>query len=108
MINDVPPPSWMTSLVEYLKRGVILDNKEEARRLRSLAPKYTMRGDTLFKRGNSMLLHQCFNDVEAKNVLREVHDGVCGNHAARQSLTLKLLRLGVLLANLEKGLSRVG
>ena len=54
VVDEVPPPSWMTPLVEYLKRGVVPENKEEARRLKSLAPKYTMRDDNLFKRGYSM------------------------------------------------------
>ena len=75
VIDDMPPPSWMMPLVAYLKRGVVPENKEEARKLRSLAPKYTIRGDTLFKRGHSMPLLWCLNEVEAKNALREVHEG---------------------------------
>ena len=66
VIDDIPPPSWMTSLVEYLKRGVVLDDKEEAKKLRSLVPKYTMMGETLFKRGHSMPFLRCLNKIEAK------------------------------------------
>ena len=82
VVDGTPPPSWMTPLVEFLKRGVIPEDKEEAKKLRSLAPKYTMREDNLFKRVYSMPLLRCLTEVEAKKVLREVHEGVCGNHAA--------------------------
>ena len=81
----------MTPLVEFLKRGVFPGDKEEARKLRGLAPKYTMREDNLFKRGYSMPLLRCLTEVEARKALHEVHEGVCGNHAAGQSLALKLL-----------------
>ena len=56
VIDETPPPSWMTPLVEYLRRGVIPEDKEEAKKLRRLVPKYTMREDNLFKRGYSMPL----------------------------------------------------
>ena len=73
-----------------------------AKKLRSLAPKYTMREDNLFKRGYSMPLLRCLTEVEAKKALREVHEGVCGNHATGQSLALKLLRLGYFWRTLKK------
>ena len=56
VVDKVPPPSWMTPFVEYLKRGVVPGNKDEARKLQSLVPKYTIRGDNLFKIGYSMPL----------------------------------------------------
>ena len=56
----------MTPLVEFLKRGVTPEDKEEAKKLRSLAPKYAMREDNLFKRGYSMPLLRCLTEVEAK------------------------------------------
>ena len=61
-----------------------------------------MREDNLFKRGYSMPLLRCLTEVEARKALHEVHEGVCGNHAAGQSLALKLLRLGYFWPTLKK------
>ena len=66
----------MTPLVEFLKRGIVPEDKEEAKKLRSLVPKYTMREDNLFKRGYSMPHLRCLTEVEAKKALREVHDNL--------------------------------
>ena len=37
---------------------------------------------------------QCLNDKEAKEVLSEIHDGLCKNHARGQSLVYKALLQG--------------
>ena len=41
-----------------------------------------------------MPLLRCVPQEEAARPLSEVHDGFCGNHAAGQSLSKKILRQG--------------
>ena len=97
-----PPVSWMTPLVNYLKRGILPEGQEEAKRLKTLASKYTMREEFLYKRGYSVPLLRCLRDSEAKKVLHEVHEGLCGNHSAGNSLAHKILRLGYFWPTLRK------
>jgi len=36
--------------------------------------------DTLFKRGVDSILLKCISDDESKQILTEVHEGICGSH----------------------------
>ena len=41
-----------------------------------------------------MPLLKCATLSEAKYIMREIHEGICGNHAGGQSLAFKALRQG--------------
>ena len=50
--------------------------------------------DVLYKRGFSRLYLRCLSHDEADYVMREVHEGICGNHLEAWSLAHKLIRVG--------------
>ncbi|XP_074342176.1 uncharacterized protein LOC141679622 [Apium graveolens] len=57
------------------------EDKLQARRLRYQAAKYVEYDGILYKRGfNQPLLH-CVEMEEGSYILREVHEGICGNHS---------------------------
>ena len=41
-----------------------------------------------------MPLLKCILPTEAKNIMWEIHEGICGNHARRQSLAFKAVKQG--------------
>ena len=49
---------------------------------------------TLYKRGFSAPLLKCIGKEDADYVLREVHEGICGNHIGARALSGKTLRQG--------------
>lgn len=58
--------------------------------------------DTLYRRGHSLPYLHCANKEEINYVLREVHEGICGNHAEARSLAGKTLRVGYYWPTLQK------
>ncbi|XP_072072044.1 uncharacterized protein [Arachis hypogaea] len=48
----------------------------------------------LYKRGISQPLLKCLNAEEAREVMDEVHEGVCGNHIGGRALAAKIVRIG--------------
>ena len=48
--------------------------------------------DVLYKRGFSRPYLRCLSHNEADYVMREVHEGICGNHSGTQSLVHKLIK----------------
>ena len=70
------------------------EDKKKARLLRLKAAHYTMYDDKLYKRGFSTLFLKCDDLEEGNNILREIYEGVCGNHAGSLSLAYKALRKG--------------
>ena len=37
---------------------------------------------------------KCVDDDEAKYILEEIHEGICGDHAGPRSLVSKVIRTG--------------
>jgi hypothetical protein len=51
---------------------------------------YVLVGGNLYKRGSaSGILMKCVSMEEGKEILQEIHEGVCGNHAASRTLVGK-------------------
>ena len=62
--------------------------------MRRKAGRYIIVEGVMYRRGFSKPLLRCVTQDEAARVLSEVHDKFCGNHAAGQSLSKKILRQG--------------
>ena len=84
----------MTPIVTYLKDGRFPERKDEARRLWIKLARYVLIDKVLYKRGFSQPYLRCLAPNEANYVLREVHEGACGNHSGARSLIHKVIRVG--------------
>ena len=81
-------------LKEYLQLGFLPDEKDAARRLKIRASRFVLIKDVLYKRGFSRPYLRCLSHGVAEYVMREVHEGICGNHSGARSLVHKLIRAG--------------
>ena len=84
--------NWTTSLISYLKTGILPDGNDAARKLNVQASRFVLIKNILYKRGFSRLYLRCLCHKEADYVMREVHEGICGNHSGARSLVHKLVR----------------
>ena len=91
----------MTSIILYLKDGRLLGAKDEARKLKVRSAKYILMNEVLYKRGFSQPYLRCLAPNEANYVLREVHEGACGNHSGARSLAHKVVRAGYYWPNMQ-------
>jgi hypothetical protein len=66
----------------------------EAARIVCHSKGYVLVGDKLYWRSASGILMKCVSSEEGKGILREIHDGSCGNHAASRTLVGKVYRSG--------------
>uniref|UniRef100_A0A2N9ERL6 Reverse transcriptase n=1 Tax=Fagus sylvatica TaxID=28930 RepID=A0A2N9ERL6_FAGSY len=86
--------TWMLPIIRYLKEGTLLADKTEAHKLRIRASRFQLLRGILYKMGFSRPHLRCLSPEEANYVIREVHEGVCGNHSGARSLAHKLTRAG--------------
>ena len=68
--------------------------KMQTRKIKNRAARFTILNDTLYKRGFSMPYLKCVNEDEAKYILEEIYEGICGDHAGPRSLVSKVIRTG--------------
>ncbi|KAG8474563.1 hypothetical protein CXB51_031307 [Gossypium anomalum] len=66
-----------------------------------LACDYVLDGDILYKRRKDQVLLRCVDAVEAKLILEEVHEGVCGTHANGFTMARQIMRFGYYWATME-------
>ena len=84
--------NWITPLIAYLRSGILPDEKDAARKLKVQASRFVLLEDVLYKRGFSRPYLRCLSHDEADYVMREVHEGIYGNHSGARSLVHKLIR----------------
>ena len=87
-------PSWMDPIWDYLIEGLLPNDPKEASKLRSRSARFTIHQGALYKRGFFTPILKCIAREDADYVLREVHEGVCGNHIGARALAGKVLRQG--------------
>ena len=93
--------NWMTPILIYLKDGRLQEDKDEARRLRIKAAKYVLIDEVLYKRGFSQPYLRCLAPDESNYMLRELHEGACGNHSGARALVHKVVRAGYYWATIQ-------
>ena len=81
----------MTPIVSFLQEERLPQDVEEAKKIKKRAAKFTILNDTLYKRGFSMPYLKCVDEDEAKYILEEIHEGVCGDYAGPRSLVSKVI-----------------
>ena len=84
----------MTPIISFLQDGHLPQDVEKARKVRKRAARFTILNDILYKRGFSMPYLKCVDEEEAKYILKEIHEGVCGDHAGPRSLVRKVIKIG--------------
>ena len=94
--------SWVNPIFEYLTKGKIPENKSEARRKKYQANRYTIMNMKLYRRGYAMPYLRCLRLDETDYVMKEIHEGLCGNHSGKKSLVQKALRQGHYWPTMQK------
>ena len=84
----------MDPIIAYLKNGELPEDKMEAHILQLKVCFYVLYDDKLYRRDYSILLLKCVLPIEVKNIMWEIYEDTCGNHAVGQSLKFKALRQG--------------
>ncbi|KAI5352093.1 hypothetical protein L3X38_004984 [Prunus dulcis] len=81
--------TWMSPIYAYLTNGTLPEDKAQARKLRYRSVRYTIINDVLYKRGYTTPYLKCLTAEQGDYVLREIHNGVCGDHSGSRSLAHK-------------------
>ena len=84
----------MDPIWDYLIDGLLPDDPKEVSKLRTRSARFTIHKGSLYKRGFFTPILKCIAGKDVDYVLREVHEGVCGNHIGARTLAGKALRQG--------------
>jgi hypothetical protein len=94
-IEPVPrAEDWRDKYIAWMDRGELPSDRTEARRIAKMAKSFTLVGGELYKHTTSGVLQQCVPIPQGRELLRDIHAGVCGHHAAPRTLVGNTSRQG--------------
>ncbi|XP_039818801.1 uncharacterized protein LOC120681372 [Panicum virgatum] len=94
-IDEAPSSQdWRDQYLNRINRGVLPSDRAQARRIARRAKSFILIDDELYKRSPSGVLQHCIPILEGKELLRDIHTGVCGHHAAPRTLVGNAFRQG--------------
>jgi hypothetical protein len=90
MMIDV---DWRQPFIDYIREQKVPTDKNLAEQLIRQAKSYVLVGDKLYRQGaTSGGLMKCVPREEGKDILEEIHKGVCDNHTSSRTLVSKAFR----------------
>jgi len=85
-------PSWMDSIVLFLKDDILPEEKGEVDKVRRKAPRFWLSDDQkLYKRSFSGPYFLCIHLEAMEPLLEELHEGICGSHTRGKLLSHRAL-----------------
>jgi hypothetical protein len=85
---------WREPFIKFLTKQKLPQDKYEAERISRHNRLYFMIEDDLYKRSPSGILQCCVSLEEGRQLLQDIHSGICGNHAAARTIVGKAYRQG--------------
>ncbi|KAG7548086.1 Ribonuclease H domain [Arabidopsis suecica] len=85
---------WRTPIREYILNGTLPTDKWEARSLKAKSARFCISNNILYRRSISGPDMICIFGQQVRTVIKEIHEGVCGNHSGGRSLAFKVKRYG--------------
>ncbi|XP_062089371.1 uncharacterized protein LOC133795918 [Humulus lupulus] len=89
-----PNECWMDPIIQYLKERTEPDIMDQSRSLKAKVARYTLINEQFYRMSFNCPCLRCLNPNEAKSLIEEIHEGICGNHSGGWSLAHKALTAG--------------
>jgi hypothetical protein len=84
---------WRQPLIDYIREQKVPSDKNMAEQLIRRAKTYVLVEDKLYRLGATFgVLMKCIPRDEGKDILEEIHKGVCGNYTSSRTLVSEAFR----------------
>ncbi|XP_073030804.1 uncharacterized protein [Primulina eburnea] len=103
----VPEDSWMVPLIKFIRNGELPEEKARAQKIKRQPPRFVLLNNVLYRRSFQGPLLKCLSGKEVIYVLREIHEGCCGEHLGGTSLARKAMLAGFWWPTLHHDSARV-
>jgi hypothetical protein len=85
---------WREKYIVWIARGDLPADRAAARRIARMAKSFALVDGELYKRAASGILQRRVPIPEGRELLRDIHAGICGHHAAPRTLVGNAFRQG--------------
>ena len=89
-------PSWMDTIVAFLKEEKLPDDHKEAHKIRLKSARFSLTAEGhLYRRSFTGPLLRCVHPLQVEDFLYEIHEGICGSYAGSRSLAHRDITQGI-------------
>jgi hypothetical protein len=85
---------WQAKYLAWMNRGELPPDRSEARRIARMDKSFTVIDGDLYKCAASGVLQRCIPIPQGRELIRDIHAGVCVHHAAPRTLVGNAFRQG--------------
>jgi transposase InsO family protein len=85
---------WRDKYIAWMARGELPSDRATVRRIARMAKSFALVDGEPYKRVASGILQRCVPILEGRELLRDIHAGICGHHAAPRTLVGNAFRQG--------------
>jgi hypothetical protein len=85
---------WRDKYIAWMDRGELPPDRSEARRIARMAKSFALVDGELYKRAASGVLQRCMPIPQGRDLLRDIHAGVCSHHVVPRTLVGNAFRQG--------------
>jgi ribonuclease HI len=83
---------WRQPFIDSIREQKVPTDKNLAEQMIRRAKSYVLVGDKLYRRGATFgVLMKCVPQKEGKDILEEIHKGICSNHPSSRTWSARLL-----------------
>jgi hypothetical protein len=96
METEAPPRTedWRSKYLAWIDRGELPSDRTEARHIARKAKSFSVVDDELYKHAIFGVLQWCIPIPHSRELICDIHAGVCGHHAAPRTLVGNTFRQG--------------
>jgi hypothetical protein len=91
-ISPVHSEDWRTEIVSFLQGNYHSDDEAYIKRMEASTRPYAIIEGELYKQGVCSPLLKCLSRTEGRELMKEIHAGLCGAHIGSMPLHGKVFR----------------
>ena len=93
-VKEIAAPSWAQPILNFLVNKELPTDEISARQVQRRAAAYTIVTKELVRRSVTSVYQRCVESDQGQAILKDIHQGECGHHAASRALVAKSFRHG--------------
>ena len=94
--EEIAAPSWAHPILRFLVNRELPTDEILARQVQRRAAAYTIVNRELVRRSVTGVYQRCMEPEQGQAILKDIHQGECGHHAASRALVAKAFHHGFL------------
>ena len=93
-VEEIAAPSWAQPILKFLVNKELPTDETSARQVQRRAAAYTIVNRELVRRSVTGVYQCCVEPEQGQAILKDIHQGECGHHAASRALVAKAFQHG--------------